>query len=301
MRPGWRIIAGAASIGLGEASGSGLSGRPNVLPAPLWPGGRPRPKFAPVPRRGHGMTRVATNRITGAAAPFWELITRISISVYFGWIGLSAADQQVRWALNQDFGKLAAADLLDFTAETVGIFFQLAIAILIVMRYRRVAATGGLYPRLVALLGSFLFLLLVPFLSRHELSPTLDFLSILLMLSGSILATMVLLCLGRSFSILPEARRLVVTEPYRLVRHPLYATEMILMLGFMMQFTLWPSVIVFLIQLIIQLERMRIEEELLNKTFPEYEIYARNTARLIPGLYWHRFGKSCPQQLTIQN
>jgi protein-S-isoprenylcysteine O-methyltransferase Ste14 len=152
------------------------------------------------------------------------------------------------------------------------------------MRYRRVAATGGLYPRLVALLGSFLFLLLVPFLSRHELSPNLDFLSILLMLSGSILATVVLLYLGRSFSILPEARRLVVTGPYRLVRHPLYATEMICMLGLAIQFTLWPAVIVFLIQLVIQLERMRIEEQLLNRTFPEYEIYASKTTRLIPGL-----------------
>jgi protein-S-isoprenylcysteine O-methyltransferase Ste14 len=144
--------------------------------------------------------------------------------------------------------------------------------------------TDDLYPRLVALLGSFLFLLLVPFLPRHELSPTLDLLSILLMLSGSILATAVLLYLGRSFSILPEARRLVVTGPYRFVRDPLYATEMICMLGLVIQFALWPAVIVFLIQLVIQLERMRIEEQLLNRTFPEYEIYANNTARLIPGL-----------------
>ena len=50
------------------------------------------------------------------------------------------------------------------------------------------------------------------------------------------------------------------------------------------QFTFWPAVTVFLMQLVIQLERMRIEEQLLSKTFPEYEIYASNTARLIPGL-----------------
>ena len=222
--------------------------------------------------------------IIGAPTPYWELITRILVTGYFGWIGLSAAGQQVRWALNQDFTKLASADLLDFTSETADTFFQLAIAILIVIRYRRVAATGGLYPRLVALLGSFLFVLLVPFLSRHESSPTLEIFSIFLMISGSILSIMVLLYLGRSFSILPEARRLVVTGPYRFVRHPLYATEMICMLGLVVQFMLWPAVIVFLIQLLIQLERMRIEEQLLNRTFPEYERYASNTARLIPGL-----------------
>ena len=222
--------------------------------------------------------------IIGAPTLYWELITRIFVIGYFSWAGLSAASQQVRWALNQDFTKLSPADLLDFTAETANTLFQLAIAILIIIRYRRVAATGGLYSRFVALLGSFLFVLLVPFLSRHESSPTLDILSILLLLSGSILSLTVLLYLGRSFSILPEARRLVVTGPYRFVRHPLYATEMICMLGLVVQFMLWPAVIVFLIQLLIQLERMRIEEQLLNRTFPEYERYASNTARLIPGL-----------------
>ena len=222
--------------------------------------------------------------IIGAPTLYWELITRIFVIGYFSWAGLSAASQQVRWALNQDFTKLSPADLLDFTAETANTLFQLAIAILIIIRYRRVAATGGLYSRFVALLGSFLFVLLVPFLSRHESSPALEILSILLLLSGSILSLMVLLYLGRSFSILPEARRLVVTGPYRFVRHPLYATEMICMLGLVVQFMLWPAVIVFLLQSMFQLERMRIEEQLLSRIFPEYEIYANNTARLIPGL-----------------
>ena len=233
---------------------------------------------------GLGETRFGYSCHVGAPTPYWELITRIFVAGYFGWAGLSATGREIRWALNQDFTNLASADLLDFTAETANTFFQLAIAILIVVRYRRVAATGGLYPRSVALLGSFLFVLLVPFLPRYESSPALEVLSILLMLGGSILSIMVLLYLGRSFSILPEARRLVVTGPYRLVRHPLYATEMICMLGLVIQFTLWPALIVFLIQLLIQLERMRIEEQLLNRTFPEYERYASGTARLIPGL-----------------
>ena len=225
------------------------------------------------------------HRIIGASPPFWELFTRILLTGYFGWAGLSAASQQIGWALNQDFAKLASADLLDFTAQTADTCFQLALAALIIIRYRRIAATVGLYPRIVALLGSFLFVSLIPFLSRYESLPSLEIISLLLMLSGSILSTVVLLVLGRSFSILPEARKLVVTGPYRFVRHPLYATELIFMLGLVIQFTLWPAVIVFLIQLLIQLERMRIEEQLLSRTFPEYGMYAGRTARLIPGLY----------------
>ena len=112
--------------------------------------------------------------IIGAPTPFGELITRVSITAYFAWVGLSLAGKQTRWVLNQDFGNLTTTELLDFAAETVDTFFYMAIAIFVVMRYRRVAAIGGLYPRLVALLGSFLFLLLVPFLPRNELSPTLD-------------------------------------------------------------------------------------------------------------------------------
>ena len=223
-------------------------------------------------------------RVIAAPTPVWELLTRILLTGYFGWIGLSGASHQIGWALNQDFAKLTSTDLLDFTAQTADTCFQLALAVLIIIRYRRVAATSGLYPRIVALLGSFLFVLLVPFLSRHESSPSLEIISLVLMLSGSILSTMVLLALGRSFSILPEARKLVVTGPYRFVRHPLYATELIFMLKLVIQFTLWPAVIVFLIQLVIQLERMRIEEQLLSRTFAEYGMYASHTVRLIPGL-----------------
>ena len=230
------------------------------------------------------MTFVASKRLIGAATPVWGLVTRLAISAYFSWVGLTAAVQQVRWIGEQDFRQLTAGDVLSFSAESIGTVFQLVIAILVLVRHPRVAGTGGIYPRLVALLGSFFFLFFVPFLSKYDLSPTAAVLSILLMLSGSILATVVLLYLGRSFSILPEARRLVVTGPYRFVRHPLYATEMICMLGYIIQFTLWTSVILFLAQLAIQLERMRIEEQLLKKTFPEYETYSSNTALLIPGL-----------------
>jgi hypothetical protein len=73
----------------------------------------------------HATQRSSFNRrcIIGAPTPFWELITRISITTYFGWVGLSAAGKQVRWVLNQDFDKLATADSLDFIAETVDTFF----------------------------------------------------------------------------------------------------------------------------------------------------------------------------------
>ena len=152
----------------------------------------------------------------GAPTPFWELHSNFYHRILcLGWAQRSR--QADTMGAQPRSRKIGNRRVTRFCCRNCRYFFYIAIAIFVVVRYRRVAAIGGLYPRLVALLGSFLFLLLVPFLPKNELSPTLDLLSILLMLSESILATVALLYLGRSFSILPEARRLVVTGPYRLV------------------------------------------------------------------------------------
>jgi protein-S-isoprenylcysteine O-methyltransferase Ste14 len=41
----------------------------------------------------------------------------------------------------------------------------------------------------------------------------------------------------------------------------------------------------FLIQLYFLAERIRIEEEILQKTFPEYKIYAARVELLLPGIW----------------
>ena len=46
-------------------------------------------------------------------------------------------------------------------------------------------------------------------------------------LRAYILAVWGLLYLRKSFSIIPEARRVVSGGPYRFIRHPLYAAEII--------------------------------------------------------------------------
>ena len=42
--------------------------------------------------------------------------------------------------------------------------------------------------------------------------------------------------LGRSFSIVPQARTLVRTGPYKFVRNPLYLAEEVALLGTLLQF-----------------------------------------------------------------
>ncbi|MGH9879888.1 MAG: methyltransferase family protein, partial [Pyrinomonadaceae bacterium] len=91
--------------------------------------------------------------------------------------------------------------------------------------------------------------------------------------------------LGRSFSLMAEARKLVTTGPYRIVRHPLYIFEAVASFGVMLQFSSLYTVIIFLAFCFLQFQRMKNEEAVLEMAFPEYQAYKLRTARLIPGIY----------------
>ena len=109
--------------------------------------------------------------------------------------------------------------------------------------------------------------------------------STLLVLFGSAAAVYTLLRLGRSFSLMAEARGLVTSGPYRLVRHPLYLAEELAIIGISMQFFSLSTAFVLALQIAFQLRRMRNEEAVLVENFPEYAQYRARTARLIPGIY----------------
>jgi protein-S-isoprenylcysteine O-methyltransferase Ste14 len=88
--------------------------------------------------------------------------------------------------------------------------------------------------------------------------------------------------LGRRFSIVPEARGLVTSGPYRLARHPIYLGEIIAGFGLVLPTLLSPHALVFAVFLGAQVLRTYFEERVLRSTYPQYEAYARHTRRLIP-------------------
>jgi protein-S-isoprenylcysteine O-methyltransferase Ste14 len=96
------------------------------------------------------------------------------------------------------------------------------------------------------------------------------------------LAVYGLLYLRRSLSIIPEARRLVTGGPYRVVRHPLYAAEILAACAFVLVNPGALPVAVLAPFIATQLLRARFEERLLTHTYPRYRDYARGTRRLIP-------------------
>jgi protein-S-isoprenylcysteine O-methyltransferase Ste14 len=165
------------------------------------------------------------------------------------------------------------------------IVFMSLIAAAVVIRSCPSRKASGLEPRISALLGTFLTYAIVMLFPRRELSISMEMTATFLVLIGNAGAIFALRQLGRSFSVMAETRQLVTSGPYRFVRHPLYLTEGIAIIGVFMQFASVWTALVLVLQIAFQLRRMHNEETVLTVSFPEYAAYSRNSARLIPGLY----------------
>jgi protein-S-isoprenylcysteine O-methyltransferase Ste14 len=90
------------------------------------------------------------------------------------------------------------------------------------------------------------------------------------------------LALGKSFSVLPEARALVTDGPYRWVRHPVYLGELGAFTGLVIASLTARNLIAGVIFTVAQTARMRFEERALTEEFPSYAHYAARTPLLIP-------------------
>jgi protein-S-isoprenylcysteine O-methyltransferase Ste14 len=209
------------------------------------------------------------------------------------WYGFCAAQvlpslgQQV--ALLNLFGRidpsmLPATLVLSTVSEVITLAFFVLLVLMFAVRHIPQRTALGFYPRCAAVVGTFLSVgfLLLP---RQELSYALYLVSLLLVIAGTVFAISAVIVLGRSISLLPEARRLVTRGPYALVRHPLYLGEMIAVAGVALQFLSgWALLLLGLVWAFL-LWRMKYEELVLFQSFPEYRAYMARTARLVPGVY----------------
>jgi protein-S-isoprenylcysteine O-methyltransferase Ste14 len=180
---------------------------------------------------------------------------------------------------------------LPSTAFAVGAAEQIVVVLFLLLQFCLLfirsmpkRKSEGITPRAVALMGT-ATMLATPLLPTAEISETVGMISIVLVLFGSAGAVYSLSWLGRSFSILPEARALVVRGPYRLVRHPLYACEIVMMLGITLQFKQPYALLLAGLLIALQITRMHYEERVLTAAFSSYGRYAQETARVIPGVY----------------
>lgn len=224
------------------------------------------------PRKGRALD-------TGALL---DALARCGAVLWFGAVAYEFAP-----GIPKAWAELSLAEPLS-TARLVSsvclVGFYLLIVVLTLVRSRPVAKLPGLRPRLEAAFGAFLVYAL-PFLPRAELGTAGHIVSTLFMACGTGLALIVLARLGRSFSIMPEARGLVTGGPYAMVRHPLYLAEELANIGACLQFWWLPAMTLIGLQAVFQIRRIFNEEAVLRQSFPGYAAYMRRTARLIPGLW----------------
>ncbi len=125
----------------------------------------------------------------------------------------------------------------------------------------------------------------LPFLGEPALNkPEILLAANVIIIISIVLSIYALGSLGKSFSIIPQARKLIETGPYRVVRHPLYVSELIGAFGLVLAGLTFAKIAMFLLLVALQVYRAFQEEKLLAKVFPEYREYSSKTARFIPGI-----------------
>jgi protein-S-isoprenylcysteine O-methyltransferase Ste14 len=216
-----------------------------------------------------------------------QLYNFLAATPLIGWYGFVVAMQLPHLARQIVSFNLATADanvIAGLAAKLATQVFFIVLVFLLALRRQPVSKASGFYPRFAAVAGTFLAIAIM-LLPPRELSVPLQIASTLLVLCGTIFALYALLQLGRSLSIMPEARWLVTNGPYSMVRHPLYLGEAVALVGVTLQFISPLALALLALQYIFQLERMKNEELVLSRAFPDYRDYAARTARLVPGLY----------------
>lgn len=92
----------------------------------------------------------------------------------------------------------------------------------------------------------------------------------------------------RNLRIVPEPvanARLVVSGPYRVIRHPMYAAVLLVASGWLVgSVTVFRSTLLLALAIILLL-KLRHEESILAKELPGYADYMRRTRRLVPWVY----------------
>ena len=221
-------------------------------------------------------------RIQGSHA--YDLLMRVPLLGYAIFFATLQMAGLARYVHEADAARPLAVYAIGMAMRLSTIVFLLLLAAATILRARPTSKARGLEPRISALIGAFL-VYAIPLFPRRELSVTAEMVSTLLVLFGSAAAIYTLLQLGGSFSMMAEARRLVTSGPYRLVRHPLYLAEELAIVGLSMQFFSLSTAFVLAVQIAFQLRRMHNEEAVLAESFPEYAAYRQRTARLLPGIY----------------
>lgn len=167
------------------------------------------------------------------------------------------------------------------SSQVSGALFCFLQALIVCIRRLPLRKAPGLYPRTVAVIAANLLMILA-LMPKQGTTTTPERFSSLFVLIGTAGSAITLLHLGKAFSILPQARILVTTGPYRIVRHPLYLFEQLSCLGFALHYSFLVAAPLLVVSIAMQFPRMTLEERVLLQQFPDYQAYQQRVPAINP-------------------
>jgi protein-S-isoprenylcysteine O-methyltransferase Ste14 len=209
-----------------------------------------------------------------------DAILRLPATIFFGLMAFNIVRGLVVFVLQWPTLDIPYKPLR-LAAIMANALFMFTLLSLTVLRSKPLRSATTTNARLMAIIGTCLPLSL-GLLPLAQLPPLVTVVSILMIGTGCGLAIWTAFWLGRSFSVAPQARQLVVGGAYSVVRHPLYLCEELAVLGAVLACFSTVAVAIAVIHWSFQLKRMEFEEQVLSATFPEYASYAATVPRLIP-------------------
>jgi protein-S-isoprenylcysteine O-methyltransferase Ste14 len=170
------------------------------------------------------------------------------------------------------------------TIPRVAILLQLSLLIVtMLVRTAPVRVTANPLFWIVAFVASYYGFLTDSFtgsgrpLVPHQVTDTMSVISVI----ADVYAR---LSLGRNIGFVPAQRRLVLSGPYRVVRHPIYSALFLAEIGVVLEGFSWPNLALSLVFLALFVVKTLMEESFL-RIDPAYEQYIREVPhRWIPGV-----------------
>jgi len=174
------------------------------------------------------------------------------------------------------------------TLRWVGTLLTVAFYVLVIWCYLRRgparATTSSVTARVAAVVATWLPFA-IPLLHGAPPGAVWQGVSDVLLLAGTAGGVWSLRCLGRNLSVIAQARDVADRGPYRWIRHPLYAGEIVSSLGLTVAAHSLAAIAVWLGLCALQAYRALREEQLLLAVLPGYGAYRGRTAALLPGIF----------------
>ena len=186
-----------------------------------------------------------------------------------------------RWIVVKAWGWYEAGELFNFV-EFVFLLHMLVLLVLVVIRTRHRQIDRNIFHQFIALAAFFSGL---AFVGDKTTSEALIWSARTVTSIALLLGILTQLNLGRSFGILIARRKIKTDWLYGIVRHPMYVTDFLFLIGMILKMPSWLNAAVLAFGIGCYVYRAMLEEEFLSQKEEYREYMKRVRYRFVPWIF----------------